>query len=549
VEAQVVPQIIEVEGYGKVEVPDGMTPEQVLADLPPLAGDAPVPASGGIKKWLTEESPLAYSMGALKGIGSTLYGASATVNKYGGDAIRNKLAQMGTPGAAAADAALDQFYAKHPEVLEAKGRGQQTGKVVGETLPYLAPGGAIARAGKVAQAATGSRVVGGLARAGLEGASAGVITGAQSGGDLGAAGESAALATGLTAGMGAVGAGAGKVIEKMAKQPTAQEIASGAVVRPASQAIADFLTRRAQKSYASMLGAGRGQKKAAMAVAEGLVDRAAMFRSAGNMADQTEANIERLAAAKKLIEEATQADRLVNGTTIEELSKRIDTHAATAFMTETPQGIMTVLPQERAAMQELGELKKVLGFFADESGFVNVKWLEKAKQKIQKWADLDGAYNPDKATQVLEVQARKDVAKIVMQEFDELVPDIGRINKEISFEKRVLDFAVPLEARNMIQQYGAAGAGGGILGGGYAAYRVTRGDDPGEALTRGFQLGVMSAGVGGLVRSVAWKSVNGAAKAHIADLIAAGKHEKATEIMRRIAVAQQGRPDSGASGY
>jgi hypothetical protein len=538
---------VNVPGVGKVNFPDSMSQQEIVSAIQGMSGPrASVGVGGGVDladdepKSLTrrvmEDSPVGHAAGVMKGLGSTLYGASAAVNRFGGDALREKLVEAGIPGAGPADAALDQFYAEKPEILEPQGATQKFGAVIGETLPYLAPGGAIARAGKAAQAATGSRVVGGLARAGLEGASAGVITGAQSGGDLDAAGESAALATGLTAGMGAGGAVAGNAIEAISKVP-------------ASQAISNFLKNSAKKSYASMLGANRSEKLRAAAVAEGLVDRAEMFRSAKNFADKTERTINELKAARDLAWESIDPlEKATLQVPLDKINNAIDLHAAQAFMSETPSAVMTVLPEQQAALGELEGLKKTLAYFA-EDGVVNVKWLERAKETLQHWANRAGAYNIDKANAALSVEARKDVARIVRQEFDELVPDVGRINKEISFQKKVLDFASTLESTSLIRRAGAITAGGGLAGGTYAGYRVARGDDPMKAMERGAQLGIMSAGLGGLVSSVAWKSVNAATKAHLADLIGAGKVEKVTEIMRRIAVAQQGRPDSGASGY
>jgi hypothetical protein len=483
----------------------------------PIA-DAPAQKKRGVLDRVLNDPVVAANIGILKSFARLPVNAARLVDEHGGNAIREKMASAGVPGAAGFDSMVDSGLDSATEALKSRGVAQSIGSGMGQiaqlaVMPASA-GGIIPRA-----------LAGGAKTAGM--------TALQTG-DVDAGTDAGLFDAALTGTMGVGGKVIGAGIKAVAKSP-------------AAEVLSKWVKESAASSYARMLAAPSSQRKAALEVGEGLADlkagvqgagRGGVWRSASSLLKDTDRVINRLEGARDAAWKAIDpAEKAVMDVPLDKIFGAVDEVKA-SLMSNIPGGKATVLPEQMEMMRELDELKGIVGMFA-EDGVVNVKFLDEAKQTLQKWIRRADGYNPDKAIHGLTVEARKDVAYIVRQEFDNLVPDIGRINKEISFRTKLTGFAETLVDKSQLGQFMRAGIGGTAVGVGAGMYGLARGESVGQATKRAATWALITGGTAGLMHSVPWRSVSGSAKSHIADLIASGQTERVNEILRRLAARGQ----------
>jgi hypothetical protein len=332
--------------------------------------------------------------GALKGFASTVF--------QGGDLIRRGLGM--------------ERVINNPDVKEITtptNTAQRVGFGVEQAAEYLVPAGAIGATGKAL--ATGSKAVNLGTRATLEGAAAGAVAGVQTGGDTTAMRNAALTAGGLTAGAGAVAAGA----------------------RP----IAGALKESAKTQYSRVLNATtKGNKYRSEQIVPELIERGVMAPTMKGLKNTASSNVERYGRAIGDAVESLPDDAAVP---LEAITSRLQQSADEAVTATNSAGAKIPMgPHAKKALRNVEDLKSTLTEFAvrnAQTGVMEVPAVQvrQLRQYFDKIAAKAGRHDGKTLADESMAEAHGMAADAIRQEFAQAFPDIAKLNKEFNFWKKV----------------------------------------------------------------------------------------------------------------
>lgn len=420
-------------------------------------------------------------VGALKGVGNTVYGLGKIVHDY-------------TPVGRIGDAILPGAFDKPPAELSPSNTAQRvgyTGEQIGE---FFLPTGELGALKKFVNA---PRWVG----RGLEAAKSAGLTLAQ-GGSPTEAGASAALSAVLP-GSSALRAKASAALEGGARKSVAQALG----------ATKEWAKDEASRLAPQMLDRGVGGSRAAM-----------LSRAQGMVADL---------GNKIGAEVATAAQQ---GKTVSGVSfvNAIANARQTLTMT-TASGKAAIVPGQEVAVKKLDQLAEFVQGLGGDIPIDKAQALKVAWDKIVSKSGLYGPKSMSSASDNAKAWAFREASSSMRKLIATESPTVAALNQEFHFWKGLDSVLSATEKRTQAQ---AGGLTAGIMGAAGAASGFATGDSWTDKFEKAVFGGIVGKQLVSAVQSPAFRTqVSAPLKMALADALAAGDQGKVLHALSRISSA------------
>jgi len=445
------------------------TPAEVPRDARAVLGDQVIEAGKG----------------ALKGVGSTVYGLGKIVHDY-------------TPIGRISDAIQPGAFDAPPPELEATNTAQRIGKGAEQIGEFFLP---TAEAGALAKFANAPRFIKGA----VEAAQAGGLTLAQTGSPA-----TAGVSAGITAALPGVGA--------------------------AMRGVSGALKSSAEKSVAQALGATKEwAKDAAGRLAPQMLERG-IGGSRATMLERAAAKVKELGGQIGAeVEKAAQAGKTVDGETF---VTSIANSARTMVMLDDT-GKVLMIPGQEAAVTKLNDLANFVATVGPDIPIEKAQALKVAWDHIVSKAGLYGQKAMNTATDNARAWAFREGATAMRKLIAEEVPTIAALNQEYAFHKGLADVLTATEKRTQAQSGGLVA---GITGATGAAAGFASGDSVGDRFQKALVGGVLGKQIVKVVQAPAFRTqVAGPLKDALANALAKGDQGAVLQALGKITAALPGR--------